>query len=154
MLWSIDSCQKRVSADQYHMTVSLALIGKYSPFITQTNSNMTSSLRLIKWAEFCKTPLTTRWLIWFRSMFTGAFQLIEVTERDLAKNNKYEEITAVTMLNTCDPVRKCKIIQGSWANVAFSLGLMLGLVQKGGFDKTPTNPSRVFGGNFNPCLIS
>ena len=35
MLWSIDSCQKRVSADQYHMTVSLALIGKYSPF----NSN-------------------------------------------------------------------------------------------------------------------
>ena len=43
---------------------------------------------------------------------------------DLAKNNKYEEITAVTMLNTCDPVRKCKIIQGSWANVAFSLGFM------------------------------
>ena len=69
---------------------------------------------------------------------------------DLAKNNKYEEITAVTMLNTCDPVRKCKIIQGSRANVAFSLGFMLGLVQKGGFDKTPTNPSRVFWWKFQP----
>ena len=49
---------------------------------------------------------------------------------DLAKNNKCEEITAVKMLNTCDPVRKCKIIQGSSANVAFSLGLMLGFALK------------------------
>ena len=30
---------------------------------------------------------------------------------------------------------------------------MLGLVQKGGFDKTPTLQG-FFGGNFNPCLIS
>ena len=36
-------------------------------------------------------------------------------------------IFKVTMLNTCDPVRKCKIIQGFWANVAFSPGWMLGL---------------------------
>ena len=36
-------------------------------------------------------------------------------------------IFKVTMLNTCDPARKCKIIQGFWANVAFSPGWMLGL---------------------------
>ena len=28
-LWSIDSCQKRVFADQYHMTVSLAQVSTY-----------------------------------------------------------------------------------------------------------------------------
>ena len=37
--------------------------------------------------------------------------------------------------------------------MAFSLGFMLGLVQKGGFDKKPTLQG-FFGGNFNPCLIS
>ena len=49
-------------------------------FITQTNSNRISSLRSIKWAKvegsfqsFCKTPLTNRWLIWFRSMLSSAF---------------------------------------------------------------------------------
>ena len=38
---------------------------------------LTFSQRSIKWAEvegsFCKTPLTYRWLIWFRSMLSSTF---------------------------------------------------------------------------------
>ena len=29
MLWSIDTCQNKVSADQYHVTISRAQVGPY-----------------------------------------------------------------------------------------------------------------------------
>ena len=29
MLWSIDTCQNKVSADQYHVTISRARVGPY-----------------------------------------------------------------------------------------------------------------------------
>ena len=29
MFWSIDTCQNNVSADQYHVTISLAQVGPY-----------------------------------------------------------------------------------------------------------------------------
>ena len=47
------------------------------------------------------------------SHFFAIFDDVGLSGREISVTlQKYEEITAVTMLNTCDPVRKCKIIQG------------------------------------------
>ena len=69
---------------------------QYSPLC---NSNFASPLRsiMIKWAEvegsfqsLCKTPLTYRWLIWFKSMLSSAFPSTHVTRSCPTLGRKYE----------------------------------------------------------------
>ena len=47
MLWSIDTCQNKVSADQYHVTISQAQVGPYRGQLFFLSSPLTRELLLI-----------------------------------------------------------------------------------------------------------